>query len=89
MKARDNTQRMRRVNCIEVSEAESITDDEDDNEEQLVLRVNRKATKPYYMEGMMCDKYFKALIDTGSLVSIFTKRDLQKTIGKRKVVVKK
>ena len=73
LKVRDNTQRMRRVNTIEDSEEESITDDGDDKEEQLVLRVDGK--EPFYMEGMMCDKYFKAIIDTGSPVSIFTKTD--------------
>ena len=36
----------------------------------------------------MCGNYFKAIIDTGSPVSIFTKRDLQKIIGERKVVIR-
>ena len=37
----------------------------------------------------MCGNYFKAVIDTGSPVSIFTKkRDLQKIIGERKVVIR-
>ena len=31
-------------------------------------------------------KFFKAIIDTGSPVSIFTKQDLQKIIGERKVI---
>ena len=36
----------------------------------------------------MCGKWFKVIIDTGSPVSIFTKRDLQQIIGERKVVVR-
>ena len=36
----------------------------------------------------MCGDYFKAIIDTGSPVSIFTKRDLQKIVGERKVVIR-
>ena len=40
------------------------------------------------MEGTMCGNYFKAIIDTGSPVSIFTKRDLQKIVGERKVVIR-
>ena len=36
----------------------------------------------------MCGNYFKAIIDTGSPVSIFTKRDLLKIVGERKVVIR-
>ena len=36
----------------------------------------------------MCGKQFKAIIDTGLPVSIFTKQDLQQIIGERKVVVR-
>ena len=53
-----------------------------------MLRVDRKGHKSFYMEGQMCGKWFKAIIDTGSPVSIFTKRDLQQIIGERKVVVR-
>ena len=86
MKNRDNTKGMRRVNYIEESEEES--EEEDGDEEQLVLRVDGDGCKPFYMEGMMCDNYFKAIIDTGSPVSNFTKRDLQKIVGERKVVIR-
>ena len=37
---------------------------------------------------MMCGKYFKANIDTGSPVSYLSKRDLQKIVGDRKVVIR-
>ena len=36
----------------------------------------------------MCRNYFKAIIDTGSPVSTFTKRDLLKLVGERKVVIR-
>ena len=86
MKNRDITKGMRRVNYIEESEEES--EEEDGDEEQLVLRVDGDGCKPFYMEGMMCDNYFKATIDTESPVSIFTKSDLQKIVGERKVVIR-
>ena len=79
-----NTQSMRRVNYIEESDASTS----DDNEEQLVLQIDGNGSKPFFMEGTMCGNYFKAIIDTGSPVSIFTKRDLQKIIGERKVVIR-
>ena len=83
LKARDN--QMRRVNYIDEVESEEETSDE---EEQLVLRVDGKGHKQFYMEGQMCGKWLKAIIDIGSPVSIFTKRDIQQIIGERKVVVR-
>ena len=83
LKAKDNP--MRRVNYIDENESKEEISGE---EEQLVLRVHEKGHKPFYMEGQMCGKWFKAIIDTGSLVSIFTMRDLQQIIGERKVVVR-
>ena len=74
---------MRRMNYIEESEVE---DESEEDEEQLVLRVNGEGSKPFHMEGMMCRNYFEAIKDTASPVSIFTKRDLQKIVGERKVV---
>ena len=86
LKKKDNSQSMRRVNYIEESEDEDESEEED--EEQHVLRVDGEGTKPFYMEGTMCGNYFKAIIVTGSSVSIFTKRDLQKIVGERKVVIR-
>ena len=81
LKSRDNKKGMRRVNFIEESDEES---EEDEDEEQLVLRVDGDGCKPFYMEGTMCGNYFKATIDTGSPVFIFTKSDLQKIVGLEK-----
>ena len=85
LKNRDNAKGMRRVSYIEESEEES---EGDEDEKQLVLRVNGDGCKPFFMEGRMCGNYFKAMINTGSPVSIFTKRDLQKIVGDRKVVIR-
>ena len=83
LKNRDTTKTMKRVNYLEESEEE-----ESEDEEQLILRVDGNGCKPFYMEGMICGNHLGAIIDTGSPVSIFTKRDLQKIIGERKVVIK-
>ena len=83
LKSRERQQGMRRVIYIEESD-----EDEEDCKEQLVLRVDGEGSKPFYMEGMLCDNYFKAIIDTGSPVSFFTKLDLQKVVGERKVVIR-
>ena len=53
-----------------------------------MLRVDGEGSKPFYMKGTMCGKYFKAIIDTGSPVLIFTKRNLQKIAGDRKFVIR-
>ena len=49
------------------------------------MRVDGDGCKPFYMEGTTCGNYFKAIIDTGSTISIFTKRD---PVGERKVVIR-
>ena len=75
---------MRRVNYIdEVAEEEESPD----NEEHLVPQIDGRGSKSFYMEGMTCEMYFKAISDTGSRVSNFKKRDLKKIIGERKVVI--
>ena len=86
LKKKENPQSMRRVNFFDESEDE---EELKEDEEQLVLRVDGKGSKPFYMEGMMCRNYFKAIIDTGCPVSVFTKRALQKIVGERKVVERK
>ena len=75
---------MQRVNYIEETEDEESYVDE----EQFVLKIEGKGSKPFYTEGLMCRNYFKAIIDTGSPVSIFTEKDLQKIVGERKVVIR-
>ena len=86
LKTRENQQGMRRVNYIDESDEDE--EDYEEDEKQLVFRVDGEGSKPFYMEGMMCDNYFKAIIDTVSPVSIFTKRDLHKIVGERKLVIR-
>ena len=57
-------------------------------QELVNLCIECFGCKPFYMEGTMCGNYFKAIIDTGSPVSIFTKSDLQKFVEPRKVVIR-
>ena len=83
LKNRDYAKSVKRVNYIEESEEEE-EEKESCDEEQLILRVDENGCKPFYMEGTMCGNYFKAIIDTGSPVSIFTKKDLLKIVGERK-----
>ena len=47
--------------------------DEDEGDEYMVLKLeaDKDKTKPYYMEGFMNGNRFKAMIDTGSPVTIF------------------
>ena len=78
---------MQRANSIDGDDSEEKTDDVDD-EEQLVLRVDGKDQKPFYMEDLIYGKQFKAIIDIGLLVSIFTKTNLRQIIGERKVVIR-
>ena len=78
-------QRMRRVNNINEGTDKDLSDD---NEEQFVLQIDRNGRNPYYAEGTMCGNHFKALIDTGSQVSVFTKRSFQRITGERKLVIR-
>ena len=70
LKNRNIEKSLRRVNFIEELDEES----EEDDEAQLVLRVNGDGCKPFYMEGTMRGIHCKANTDTGSPASIFTKR---------------
>ena len=91
LKSRKNAQSMQKVNSIEESEEEEEEEKEEEceeDEEQLVLRVDREGSKALYMEWMMCGIYFKAIVDAGSPVSIFTNLALQKIVGDQKVVIR-
>ena len=50
LKNQDNENSLQRVNYIEELDKES----EEDDEEQLVLRVDGDGCKLFYMEGTMC-----------------------------------
>ena len=69
----------KRVNYA--SEEEKLDDDE------MVLQVNGDGKCPFMIEGLLCGNEFKAIIYTGSTVSIFPIEELQRIMGKRRVVV--
>ena len=67
-----------------------VSEDSDELEDdEMVLQVEGTGVKPFMMEGLMCGKEFKAIIDTGSPVSIFAVDELKKIIRKHWVVVRK
>ena len=66
-----------------------VSEDSDELEDDgMVLQVEGSGAKPFMMEGLMCAKEFKAIIDTGLPISIFAKDELKKVIGKHWVVVR-
>ena len=71
-----------RVNYISEESEEELDEDE------MVLQVDGTGVKPFEIEGLMCGNNFRAIIDTGSPVSIFAIDELRRIIGKRWVVVR-
>ena len=66
-----------------------VSGEEDKLEDDgIVLQVDGEKTKQYMIEGLLCGNIFKAIIDTGSPVSMFPKDELQRILGKRRVVVR-
>ena len=57
------------------------TDDEVENYMVLNVEGNESNVKPYYMEGFVNGNLFKTMIDTGSPVTIYSRRN--KKIMKR------
>ena len=72
----------KRVNYASEEEEEKKLDDD-----EMVLQVNGDGKSPFMIEGLLCGNEFKAIIDTGSTVSIFPIEELQRIMGKRRVVV--
>ena len=73
---REKKQRtMQRVNLIE--------EDDESGEEQLVLRVYGAGAEPFTLSGKMNNRPFKAIIDSGSPVSIFSVSTLKEILKKK------
>ena len=68
----------KRVQLVDQDE----TDEEDENYMVLNVEGNVDKAEPFYMEGFINGNRFKAMIDTGSPVTIFALDDI-KTIMKR------
>ena len=71
-----------RVNYISGDSEEELDEDE------MVLQVDGTGVKPFKIAGLMCGNKFRAIIDTGSPVSIFAIDELRRLIGRRWVVVR-
>ena len=54
----------------------------------MALQVDGEGTNPLMIEGLLCGDTFKKIIDTASPVSIFPIDELQRIVGKRRVVVR-
>ena len=63
-------------------------DEEEIEDNEMVLQVTGEGTYPFVVEGLLCGNTFKAIIDTGSPVSMFPIDDLQRIVGKKRVVLR-
>ena len=60
----------------------STTEDEEDIQVLKVSEVNVSENKPFVLKGKLNEKEFRAIIDTGSPVTIFTKKHVDVLLGK-------
>ena len=58
----------KRVNYVSEEEEE---EEEEELDDEMVLQVDGDGKIPFMIEGLLCGNEFKAIIDTGSPVSIF------------------
>ena len=63
----------KRVNYV----SEEETEEEELDDDEMVLKVDGDGKSPFMIEGLLCGNEFRAIIDTGSPVSIFTIDELQ------------
>ena len=63
---------------------------EDDDEDYMVLKVEseNEKSKPYYMEGFINGNKFKAIIDTGSPVTIFELDEIKQIMKRETLLVR-
>ena len=65
----------------------SENSEEELDEDEMVLQVDGTVVKPFEIEGLVCGNKFRAIIDTGSPVSIICDRRIEKnnwkTVGSR------
>ena len=71
-----------RINYVS-EDSEELEDDE------IALQVEGTGVKPFMIEDLMCSNKYKAIIDTGSPISIFAVDELKKIIGEHWAVVRK
>ena len=62
-------------------------DEEELDDDEMMLQVDGEGTNQFTIEGLLCGNNLKAIIDTGSPLSIFPIDELQRIVGKRRVIV--
>ena len=64
--------------------------DEDEEDEYMVLKLeaDKDKTKPFYMEGFVNGNRFKAMIDTGSPVTIFAVDEVKRIMKRDKLQIR-
>ena len=76
-------QTSKRVQLVDQEEEES-----DDDYTVLKIEGENENTKPYFMEGFINGNRFKAMIDSGSPVTIFALEELKKIMKRDKLQVR-
>ena len=86
--SRGNGNTARSGNRVQRVDPEEI--DEDDEDDYMVLKVeaDKDQTKPYYMEGFINGNRFKAMIDTGSPVTIFALDEVKRIMKRNELQVR-
>ena len=85
---RDMQQRMRNKRR-EPRGINYVSEEEDELEDdEMALQIDGEGTNPFMIEGLLCGNRCKEIIDTASPVSIFPIDELQRIVGKRRVVVR-
>ena len=75
----------KRVQIVDLDES-----GEDDEGDYMVLKVDsvKDNSKPFYMEGFITGNKFKAMIDTGSPVTIFELNEMKQIMKREKLRVR-
>ena len=63
-------------------------DEEELDDDEMMLQVDGEGTNQFTIEGLLCGNNLKAILDTGSPLSIFPIDELQRIVGKRRVIVR-
>ena len=85
---RDMQQRMKNKRK-EIKRINYVSEDEEElDDDEMALQVDGEGRNPFTIEGLLCGNNFKAIIDTGSPVSIFPIDELQRIVEKRQVIVR-
>ena len=69
-----------------MSRVNYVSESEESDDDTIVLLVNGTGAQPFTIEGLMCGKKFRAIMDTGSPASIFAVDELERIIGSSHVI---